>query len=72
MFQPPPSVYILLLSAYVPSLPHLVDPFKIWTYHLMVLFLQSVTNDQMEPDQIGDTSIRRGNPKESIPKSGLA
>jgi hypothetical protein len=71
MFQPPPFVYILPPSVYVLLLPHPVDPFKTWTYCPMVLFLQSVIDNQMETDWVGDTSGRRSNLKESIPELEL-
>jgi hypothetical protein len=51
---------------------HPVDSFRTWTYYPTVLFLQSVTGNQMETDQGGDIGGKRGNPKESMPQSGLA
>jgi hypothetical protein len=62
-YIPPLSAYVLVTassehtlppSAYLPSTAasdrylHLVNPFRMWTYCLMVLFPQSVMDNQME------------------------
>jgi hypothetical protein len=38
-----------------------------WTYHPTVPFPQSVTDNQMEADQVGDDG-KIGNPKENMPE----
>jgi hypothetical protein len=50
--------------------PHPVNSFRTWTCYLIVLYLQSVTDNLMETDQVGDSG-RRGNPKERMPGKGL-
>jgi hypothetical protein len=67
---------ISVISVSIPSLLfhtsdghlHLVELFRTLTYHPMVPFPQSVTDNQMETDWVGDVGGKRCNLKERIPK----
>jgi hypothetical protein len=41
---------------YIPPLLHPVELFGMWAYYLMIL---SVTDNQIETDQVGDTGEER-------------